>query len=68
MRAFGQSVIRNLAVWVVLGTVAAPLTATADTVMITGANSGIGLEFARQYAALGWTVIATTGVPSHPNR
>lgn len=31
----------------------------ADTVMITGANSGIGLEFTRQYAAQGWTVIAT---------
>jgi NAD(P)-dependent dehydrogenase (short-subunit alcohol dehydrogenase family) len=27
--------------------------------MITGANSGIGLEFAKQYAAQGWTVIAT---------
>jgi NAD(P)-dependent dehydrogenase (short-subunit alcohol dehydrogenase family) len=36
-----------------------PLTATAATVMITGANSGIGLEFAKQYAAQGWTVIAT---------
>jgi len=34
-------------------------TAWAETVMITGANSGIGLEFARQYAAKGWTVIAT---------
>jgi NAD(P)-dependent dehydrogenase (short-subunit alcohol dehydrogenase family) len=34
-------------------------TALAETVMITGANSGIGLEFARQYAARGWTVIAT---------
>ena len=33
--------------------------ARADTVLITGANSGIGLEFARQYAARGWTVIAT---------
>jgi NAD(P)-dependent dehydrogenase (short-subunit alcohol dehydrogenase family) len=54
-----NAVIRNLAVWVVLGTMAAPLTATADTVMITGANSGIGLEFARQYAQIGWTVIAT---------
>ncbi len=33
--------------------------ALAATVMITGANSGIGLEFAKQYAAKGWTVIAT---------
>jgi NADPH:quinone reductase-like Zn-dependent oxidoreductase len=36
-----------------------PRIAKADTVLITGANSGIGLEFARQYAAKGWTVIAT---------
>jgi NAD(P)-dependent dehydrogenase (short-subunit alcohol dehydrogenase family) len=36
-----------------------PLSAAADTVMITGANSGIGLEFAKQYAELGWTVITT---------
>lgn len=27
-------------------------------VLITGANRGIGLEFARQYAAAGWNVIA----------
>ena len=31
----------------------------AQTIMITGANSGIGLEFTKQYAAQGWTVIAT---------
>ena len=30
----------------------------ADTVLITGANSGIGLELAQQYAAKQWTVIA----------
>jgi NAD(P)-dependent dehydrogenase (short-subunit alcohol dehydrogenase family) len=29
------------------------------TILITGANRGIGLEFARQYAKDGWDVIAT---------
>jgi NAD(P)-dependent dehydrogenase (short-subunit alcohol dehydrogenase family) len=29
------------------------------TILITGANRGIGLEFARQHAADGWEVIAT---------
>jgi NAD(P)-dependent dehydrogenase (short-subunit alcohol dehydrogenase family) len=29
------------------------------TVLITGANRGIGLEFATQYSATGWDVIAT---------
>src|SRR5690349_648520 len=33
--------------------------AIAATVLITGANGGIGLEFAREYAAKSWTVIAT---------
>ena len=51
-----------------LGVAAAALLATmtlaasaarAETVMITGANTGIGLEFAKQYAAKGWTVIVT---------
>jgi NAD(P)-dependent dehydrogenase (short-subunit alcohol dehydrogenase family) len=36
-----------------------PLSSMAQTVLITGANSGIGLEFTKQYAARGWTVIAT---------
>jgi NAD(P)-dependent dehydrogenase (short-subunit alcohol dehydrogenase family) len=30
------------------------------TLLVTGASRGIGLEFARQYAADGWRVIATT--------
>jgi len=29
-----------------------------STILITGANRGLGLEFTRQYAADGWTVIA----------
>ncbi|ESZ85490.1 MAG: short-chain dehydrogenase [Blastomonas sp. CACIA14H2] len=33
------------------------------TVLITGANRGLGLEFARQYAADGWTVVATARNP-----
>ncbi|MDG2243095.1 MAG: SDR family oxidoreductase [Rhodospirillaceae bacterium] len=28
------------------------------TVLVTGANRGVGLEFVTQYAAMGWTVIA----------
>ena len=39
------------------------LGADRPTVLITGANRGLGLEFARQYAALGWNVIATCRRP-----
>lgn len=35
------------------------------TVMITGANRGLGFEFARQYAEDGWQVIATCRAPSN---
>jgi NAD(P)-dependent dehydrogenase (short-subunit alcohol dehydrogenase family) len=35
------------------------------TVLITGANRGIGLEFARQYASEGWEVIATARDPGN---
>lgn len=35
----------------------------APTVLITGTSRGIGLEFTRQYAALGWNVIATCRRP-----
>jgi hypothetical protein len=43
--------------------VAAAATEPAATVLITGSSRGIGLEFARQYAALGWRVIATCRNP-----
>lgn len=35
-----------------------------STVLITGSNRGIGLEFTRQYAERGWRVIATCRKPS----
>jgi len=44
-----------------------PGLAHSETVLITGANSGLGLELARQYADLGWTVIATHRRSSAPD-
>lgn len=37
--------------------------ATAKTVLVTGSNRGLGLEFVAQYAAMGWDVIATSRSP-----
>lgn len=37
--------------------------ATAKSVLITGSNRGLGLEFVTQYAAMGWDVIATSRSP-----
>jgi NAD(P)-dependent dehydrogenase (short-subunit alcohol dehydrogenase family) len=37
--------------------------ARTGTVLVTGSNRGLGLEFAKQYAARGWTVIATARNP-----
>lgn len=36
----------------------------APTVVVTGANRGIGLEFARQFAVKGWRVYATVRDPA----
>ena len=47
---------------------AVPQLSFAATVLITGANSGLGLEFAKQYAAKGWTVIATHRRAASPSR
>ena len=37
--------------------------AAAATVLVTGSNRGLGLEFTREYAERGWTVIATARNP-----
>ena len=52
--------------WVFQTTVALAESTTAGytpTVLITGGNRGLGLEFTRQYAAMGWNVIATARKP-----
>jgi NAD(P)-dependent dehydrogenase (short-subunit alcohol dehydrogenase family) len=36
-----------------------------QTVLVTGSNRGIGLEFCKQYAADGWHVIACSRFPEH---
>src|SRR4051794_4639304 len=53
-------------VWLLGLLLMAPMSQAA-TVLITGANAGVGLEFARQYAAAGWTVIATHRHDSTPD-
>ncbi|MEQ9447808.1 MAG: SDR family NAD(P)-dependent oxidoreductase, partial [Rhodospirillaceae bacterium] len=42
-------------------------TTQAATVLITGSNRGLGFEFARQYAEMGYTVIATARSPADDN-
>jgi len=51
-----------LAAWLP-GSALAAFNKDASTVLITGSNHGLGLELARQYAGLGWNVIATARRP-----
>jgi NAD(P)-dependent dehydrogenase (short-subunit alcohol dehydrogenase family) len=50
--------LTRVPVAVAAGTQTAP-----GTVLITGANRGLGFEFAKQYAERGWTVVATVRNP-----
>jgi NAD(P)-dependent dehydrogenase (short-subunit alcohol dehydrogenase family) len=54
----------SLLVLTALGPQGIAVAEESPVVMITGSNRGIGLEFVRQYAAAGWTVIATCRSPA----
>ena len=62
-----MTTIKRLLLGAVSGVLLAQAAWAADTqqhtVLITGANRGIGFEFVKQYAAKGWTVIATCRNP-----
>jgi NAD(P)-dependent dehydrogenase (short-subunit alcohol dehydrogenase family) len=50
-----------------VGALAAPASRAQDspgTVLITGANRGIGLALAREYVVAGWTLVATARKPA----
>jgi NAD(P)-dependent dehydrogenase (short-subunit alcohol dehydrogenase family) len=53
----------GLVIWLIAFSVPAWATDSTRTVLITGSNRGIGLEFVRQYADQGWQVIATCRSP-----
>ena len=57
------ALLAALQLFTALPTNAASHEAGTPTVLITGANRGLGLEFARLYAAQGWQVIASCRNP-----
>ncbi len=60
----GRGVVCCAALVLACGAVAqTPQTPRAPTVVITGANRGLGLEFARQFTAAGFEVIGTARRP-----
>ncbi|MBM4195891.1 MAG: SDR family oxidoreductase [Gammaproteobacteria bacterium] len=64
MTALPRAAALFLAALVLPLTASAALKEGATTVLITGANRGIGLEYVNQLAARGWNVIATARKPA----
>ena len=62
VRLIGSAIIMLLSL-VAAAQAESPADGYTPAVFITGANRGLGLEFTRQYAAMGWTVIATARNP-----
>ena len=60
----GRSRWPRLAAALLVVTMTTALATEPPTVLITGANRGIGLELARAYAERGWNVIATARKPA----
>ena len=56
------TVLACLAMFLV-GVTSAQAPVPTGTVLVTGSNRGLGFEFAKQYAARGWNVIATARSP-----
>ena len=64
-RPLRQALLTAVVVVAALPTVALSATIDADrpTVLVTGANRGIGLAFAEHYVAAGWNVLAAVRTP-----
>lgn len=58
-----RTVVRFVATCLLLALLPAAHATESPTVLITGANRGLGFAFAQQYAARGWNVIATARNP-----
>ncbi len=57
-------IIAAIAIGSVLSMASHTIAADTPTILITGSNRGMGLEFASQFATKGWNVIATCRNPS----
>ena len=62
-KLFSLLTVLGTLLWAQLEPVIAAESAAMPTVLITGANRGIGIEFAKQYAQRGWLVIASCRNP-----